>query len=179
MRRVADWLAVLTGWALLLYCFAVGFEILGRRYLGFSLQGVDEYGGYLMALIVAVGFTVALYSNAHIRIDMLLPRLPRRLTLWLHVAAVASIAAFAAFLVWQGAGLLAHSHKLQAVSPTPLLTPMVIPQALWLAALAFFLLAAVLFLLQILAQALRGDAERVGEMVGGPAGRPQDPGAGP
>jgi TRAP-type C4-dicarboxylate transport system permease small subunit len=172
MRRVADWLAVLTGWALLLYCFAVAFEIIGRRYLGFSLQGVDEYGGYLMALIVAVGFTVALYSNAHIRIDMLLPRLPCRLTLWLHVAALASIAGFAAFLVWQGAGLLAQSHKLQAVSPTPLLTPLVIPQAIWLSGLTFFLLAAGVFLLQLLRQALRGDAERVAEMVGGPAGRP-------
>jgi TRAP-type C4-dicarboxylate transport system permease small subunit len=175
MRRVADWLAVLTGWALLLYCFAVGVEIVGRRYLGFSLQGVDEIGGYLMALIVAVGFTVALYSNAHIRIDMLLPRLPRAVTLWLHVAAVASIAAFALFLVWQGAGLLAHSHKLNAVSPTPLLTPMVIPQAMWLAALAFFLLAAVVLLLQVLVRALRGEAERVGEMVGGSVGKTSTP----
>jgi TRAP-type C4-dicarboxylate transport system permease small subunit len=175
MRRVADWLAVLTGWALLLYCFAVGVEIVGRRYLGFSLQGVDEIGGYLMALIVAVGFTVALYSNAHIRIDMLLPRLPRAVTLWLHVAAVASIAAFALFLVWQGAGLLAQSHKLNAVSPTPLLTPMVIPQAMWLAALAFFLLAAVVLLLQVLVRALRGEAERVGEMVGGSVGKTSTP----
>ncbi len=175
MRRVADWLAVLTGWALLLYCFAVGVEIVGRRYLGFSLQGVDEIGGYLMALIVAVGFTVALYSKAHIRIDMLLPRLPRPVTLWLHVAAVASITAFALFLVWQGAGLLAQSHKLNAVSPTPLLTPMVIPQAIWLAALAFFLLAAVVLLLQVLKHALRADAERVGEIVGGPVGKSSTP----
>jgi TRAP-type C4-dicarboxylate transport system permease small subunit len=175
MRRVADWLAVLTGWALLVYCFAVGVEIVGRRYLGFSLQGVDEIGGYLMALIVAVGFTVALYGNAHIRIDMLLPRLPRQVTLWLHVAAIASIAAFALFLVWQGAGLLAQSHKLNAVSPTPLLTPMVIPQAIWLAALAFFLLAAVVLLLQVLLRALRGEAERVGEMVGGPVGKSSTP----
>jgi TRAP-type C4-dicarboxylate transport system permease small subunit len=175
MRRVADWLAVLTGWALLVYCFAVGLEIVGRRYLGFSLQGVDEIGGYLMALIVAVGFTVALYSNAHIRIDMLLPRLPRTLTLWLHVAALASIAAFAAFLVWQGAGLLAQSHKLNAVSPTPLLTPMVIPQAVWLAALVFFLLAAVVLLLQVLVRAVRGEAERVAEMVSGPVGRSSPP----
>jgi TRAP-type C4-dicarboxylate transport system permease small subunit len=175
MRRVADWLAVLTGWALLVYCFAVGLEIVGRRYLGFSLQGVDEIGGYLMALIVAVGFTVALYGNAHIRIDMLLPRLPRPVTLWLHVAAIASIAAFALFLVWQGAGLLAQSHKLNAVSPTPLLTPMVIPQAIWLAALAFFLLAAVVLLLQVLVRALRGEAERVGEMVGGPVGKSSTP----
>ena len=175
MRRVADWLAVLTGWALLVYCFAVGVEIVGRRYLGFSLQGVDEIGGYLMALIVAVGFTVALYSNAHIRIDMLLPRLPRAVTLWLHVAAIASITAFALFLVWQGAGLLAQSHKLNAVSPTPLLTPMVVPQAIWLAALAFFLLAAVVLLLQVLVRALRGDAERVAEMVGGPVGKSGTP----
>jgi TRAP-type C4-dicarboxylate transport system permease small subunit len=173
VRRLADWLALLTGWALLLYCFAVGAEIVGRRYLGFSLQGVDEIGGYLMALIVAVGFTVALYSNAHIRIDLLLPRLPRALTVWLHVAAIASITAFALFLVWQGAGLLAQSYRLQAVAPTPLLTPVVIPQGIWLAALVFFLLASLAFLVKVLALALRGEADKVAALVGGSPGRPR------
>ena len=162
MRRFADGLAVLTGWALLIYCFAVGVEILGRRYFGFSLQGVDEIGGYLMALIVAIGFTCALYSESHIRIDILLPRLPRRVTLWLNAAALAGLTGFAFFLVWQGSSVLTQSYKLRAVAPTPLLTPMAVPQAAWVALLILFLVAAILCLLRALRHAVRGSEDEAG-----------------
>lgn len=156
MRRLADGLAILTGWALLIYCFAVGVEILGRRYFGFSLQGVDEIGGYLMALIVAIGFTCALYANAHIRIDILLPSLPPRVTLWLNAAALASLAAFALFLVWQGATVLTRSYELRSVAPTPLLTPMALPQAIWVAGLVLFLVATLAAFIRSVLQAARG-----------------------
>jgi TRAP-type C4-dicarboxylate transport system permease small subunit len=174
MRRIADWLAVATGWALVVYCVAVGVEIVGRRYFGFSLQGVDEIGGYLMALIVAIGFSCALYSHAHIRIDILLPQLPRSVTLWLNVAALASMIAFALFLVWQGANVLAHSYKLKAVAPTPLLTPLAIPQALWVAALLLFLIATLACFIKVLAHALRGETDEVAALLGTSAGRPQN-----
>ena len=172
IRRAADWLTLLAGWGLLAFCAAVGVEVVGRRYLGFSLQGVDEIGGYLMALVVATGFSAALCDNAHIRIDLLLPRLPRRLTLWLHVAAVASLSAFASMLVWQGATLLAESNKLKAVAPTPLHTPLVIPQGIWLAALTFFLVACFAFLGRILLHAVRGEADEAAALLGSSAGRP-------
>ncbi|MGH8766372.1 MAG: TRAP transporter small permease subunit [Burkholderiales bacterium] len=156
MRRFADGLAVLTGWALLIYCFAVGIEIVGRRYFGFSLQGVDEIGGYLMALIVAIGFSCALYADAHIRIDILLPRLPRRVTLWLNAATQAALAGFAVFLVWHGCSVLTASYRLKSVAPTPLLTPLAVPQALWLAALLLFLAAALACFVRDLRIAVRG-----------------------
>lgn len=156
MRRLAEGLGVATGWALLLYCFAVGVEIIGRRFLGFSLQGVDEYGGYLMALIVAIGFSCALYSESHIRIDILLPKLPRRLTLWLNAAALGALILFGAFLVWRGSDVLVQSYTLRSVAPTPLLTPVAIPQALWVAALVLFVVATTLEFMKSVRIALRG-----------------------
>ena len=172
MGRVSDWLAVGAGWALVVYSIAVGVEIVSRRYLGFSLQGVDEIGGYLMAVIVAIGFSCALYSRGHIRIDILLPRLSRRTTLWLNVAAVFSLIAFAVFLLWQAVHVVIQSRALRAVAPTPLQTPLVIPQAVWVAALLFFLVAAVAFFIQVLAHALRGDATKVAGLLGTSEGRP-------
>lgn len=171
MRRLSDGLSIAIGGALLLYCFAVGVEILGRRFFGFSLQGVDEIGGYLMALIVAIGFTSALYGNAHIRIDLLLARLPRRLILWLNVAALASMTAYALFLVWQGTGVLLHSYRLKAVAPTPLLTPLALPQALWVAALLLFLAATATLFIQVLILALRGESVAAADLLGSPAGQ--------
>ena len=162
MRRLAEGLGVAVGWALLLYCFAVGVEIVGRRFLGFSLQGVDEIGGYLMALIVAIGFSCALYSESHIRIDILLPKLPRRLTLWLNAATLGALILFGVFLVWRGSDVLLQSYKLQSVAPTPLLTPMAIPQAIWVAALVLFVVATILVFIKSVRIALRGGADEVG-----------------
>ena len=172
MGRVAEWLAIAAGWARVVYTIAAGVEIVSRRYLGFSLQGVDEGGGYLMAVGVAVGFTCALYSRGHIRIDILLPRLARSTTLWLNVAAVFSLIAFAAFLLWQAVHVLLQSRALRAVAPTPLQTPLVIPQVIWVAALLFFVVAAVTFFLRVLALAWRRDAAQVAVLLGTPEGRP-------
>jgi TRAP-type C4-dicarboxylate transport system permease small subunit len=171
MRRITDWLAIAAGWSLVVYCVAVGVEIIGRRYLGFSLQGVDEIGGYLMAVIVAIGFSGALYSHAHIRIDLLLPRLSRQAALWLNVAAVASIVAFAVFLLWQGVRVLMQSHALHAVAPTPLLTPLVIPETIWVITLLYFVLSAAAFFVKVLVHALSGEAQQVAGLLGTSAGR--------
>lgn len=156
MRRLAEKLGVAVGWALLLYCFAVGLEIVGRRFFSFSLQGVDEYGGYLMALIVAVGFSCALYSGSHIRIDILLPKLPQRLRLWLNAAALGALFLFSVFLVWRGSDVVMQSYQLKSVAPTPLLTPIAVPQALWVAALALFVAATTLVFIRSVRIALRG-----------------------
>ena len=171
MRRITDWLAIAAGWSLVVYSVAVGVEIVGRRYLAFSLQGVDEIGGYLMAVIVAIGFSGALFSHAHIRIDLLLPRLSRATALWLNVAAVASIVAFAVFLLWQGVRVLVQSHALHAVAPTPLLTPLVIPEAIWVLALLYFVVSGTAFFIRVLAHALRGEARQVATLLGTSAGR--------
>jgi TRAP-type C4-dicarboxylate transport system permease small subunit len=172
MRRLAAWMSIVVGWGLLIYCVAVGVEIIGRRYLGFSLQGVDEIGGYLMALVTAIGFTCALYSRAHIRIDILLPRLSRSTTLWLNVAASGSIIAFALFLLWQETTVLIHSYTLRAVAPTPLLTPLAIPQAAWVVTLLLFFFATLVYFIDVLKHALRGEADEVAKLLGTSAGQP-------
>ena len=171
MRRLVDWLSIAGGWALVVYSFAVGVEIVGRRFLGFSLQGVDEYGGYLMAVVVALGFSCALHDNAHIRIDLLLARLPRGLVTWLNVAALAGLVVFAGFLVWRAWVVLAQSAKMGAVSSTPLLTPMIAPQSLWIGCLVLFLVAAGWRLLRALAQGVRGEAQAVADLAGSSSAR--------
>lgn len=172
MRRLVELLSTLGGWALILYTFLVGFEIVGRRFFGYSLQGVDEIGGYLMAVVVALGFSHALYHRAHIRIDLLLAHLSRPLTMWLNVAAMASLAVFAIFLVGRAWIVLAQSYQMGAVSSTPLLTPLVVPQSVWVAALVLFVLAACSRLVQVLRHALRGEADEVAEVMGTCAGGP-------
>lgn len=166
MRYFVDALAVLGGGLLVVYSFFVGAEIVGRRFLGFSFQGVDEVGGYLMAVVVAVGFSYALYTQAHIRIDLLLKYLPRALAMWLNVAALAALSVLALFLFSRAWFVLAESHALQAVSSTPLQTPLVIPQSIWAGGLLIFVFASLTYFIRGLRHGLRGEAEKVAGLLG-------------
>jgi hypothetical protein len=52
-----------------------------------------------------------------------------------------------------------QSYKLRSVAPTPLLTPLAIPQALWVAALVLFVVATILVFIKSVRIALRGGAD--------------------
>ena len=92
LRTISRRLTLAAGWALLLLSFAIAFEVVSRRVLRMSLQGVDEYGGYLLAVCGTIGFSYALFERAHIRIDVLLRVLP------LPLCAVADVVALLALI---------------------------------------------------------------------------------
>lgn len=128
---------VMTGFAVL-----VTFETLARKFFNLSLQGVDELGGYVLAVTSSIAFTLALIDRAHIRIDLFHLRLPRGLRAALNWISAAMIAAFAALLVYVGLIVLRETIDFGSTAPTPWATPLVWPQSLWLAALTVFLVFA-------------------------------------
>ncbi|MGH6891273.1 MAG: TRAP transporter small permease subunit [Dongiaceae bacterium] len=141
LRRFVDVISDLAGWGLLVYCAMVSADIASRRLVGVSLQGIDEIGGYTMAIMVALGFSAALLGGSHIRIDILLPHFPRAVSHWLNIAGFLGLLSYASFLSWSGWTVFAQSYAMKAVSPTSL-TPLVIPQIVWLSGLVLFLAAA-------------------------------------
>jgi len=144
-RRGAVWLdrlAVAAGWSLFALAVLVAVEVVLRKAATASLKGVDEIGGYVLAIVSAVGFVHALLGRGHIRIDLLLNAAGPRLRVHLHLLAYASLAAFAGLLLWGAAGVWLKSWALDAIAPTPLQTPLVYPQGVWLIALAAFAAAA-------------------------------------
>lgn len=131
-------LQIACGWALLAICFATLYDIVARRFFGHSVQGVNEVGAYLLAIVSAFGFSSALLQKAHSRVDFLFPRMPAAMVAVLNLAAALLLFAMAAFSVWQGWHVLDESLLFDAHAPTPLGTPLWIPQGLWLAGLAVF-----------------------------------------
>ena len=128
---------VMTGFAGL-----VMVETLARKFLNVSLQGVDELGGYVLAVTSSLAFTLALIDRAHIRIDLFHMKLGRGLRAALNWFAAAMVAAFAALLVYVGVIVVRETIDFGSTAPTPWATPLVWPQSAWLAALVIFLLAA-------------------------------------
>ena len=73
---VARFMAVAGGYWLMLIAVATCIEIISRKVFSFSLLGVDEIGGYTLAVLAALGFSYALIERAHTRIDFLIGRSP-------------------------------------------------------------------------------------------------------
>ena len=131
-------LAIAGGWWLLLLSFATVGEILARKFMGRSFQGIDEIGGYTTAVFSALAFSWALVTKSHTRVDFLLGRMPSLLRAVLNAAAYASLAALAVFGAWRGWHVLEESLEFQSRANSPLGTPLWIPQGLWLAGMVAF-----------------------------------------
>jgi TRAP-type C4-dicarboxylate transport system permease small subunit len=75
LKSVSNILTILTGYSLLILSFGIVLEIFLRAVFNFSLQGVDEYGGYVVAILVVFGISQNLLLRGHIRIDFFFDKL--------------------------------------------------------------------------------------------------------
>lgn len=135
---LARGVAIVVGWGLLIFALLTCVEIVGRKLFGFTLHGIDEMGGYALAITSSAGFSYTLIQRSHTRIDIFLTRLPGAAQAVLNALASAALAGFAVFAASRGWTELADSIDLKSVSSTPLQTPLWIPQAIWFAGLAGF-----------------------------------------
>lgn len=134
--------AIFSGWCLLVVVTLTCVEIVGRKLFNFSLHGVDEIGGYALAVVCAFGFPYTLLRGSHTRIDLVQPHLPARVRAALSAITMAALGAVSVFAAWRGFAELRVSIELMSVANSPLQTPMWLPQGLWFAGLAMFAIVA-------------------------------------
>jgi TRAP-type C4-dicarboxylate transport system permease small subunit len=154
LERIAAWTF---GLAFLALGLAVAVETVMRKAFNRSLQGVDELGGYVLAVGAALAFAVALIARAHIRIDVLHERLPRWLRIILNLLALPALAASAAAVLAMALHALSDTIAFSATAQTPWATPLKLPQGAWVAALGVFAAVALLETLALLRLLVRGD----------------------
>ena len=130
--------ATLFGVVFLLLSFAVAVETTMRKVFNVSLQGVDELGGYCLAVGASLAFTLALVSRAHIRIDLIHDRLSRGPRIALNVLSMLTITATALLLLAMAYYSLRDSIALNSTAQTPWATPIKYPQMVWIACLGLF-----------------------------------------
>lgn len=138
LMPVARLLALAAGYGLLGLALLVTVEILLRRFMNFSLQGGNELGGYVLAILAAFGFSFALLERAHTRVEILIERVSGRPQAWLNLISAWCIALMAMFMAWRAGGALMESIEFGSLSGTPLMTPLWQPQSLWVLGLTFF-----------------------------------------
>ena len=154
IRKFNVFFSIIGGYILLFLSFLIVFEIFARKLFDYSLQGVDEIGGYVVAITGTFGFAYALIERTHTRIDIILDHVPAPARNLLNVLAYALVTGAALFMLRYGYEALSESILFGSLSPTPLQTVMWIPQSMWVAGLVVFAITAVamlvhLFVLQI------------------------------
>jgi TRAP-type C4-dicarboxylate transport system permease small subunit len=141
VERLGRAFSVAFGITMVMFAILVTVETIARKFIGFSLQGVDELGGYVLAVTSSLAFTLALIDRAHIRIDLFHRMMPvplQRLFDWLSIV---MLTVFAALLAWVGWFSVSETLEFRSTAPTPWATPLIWPQSAWLAGLVIFMIA--------------------------------------
>ena len=165
-RRVARLGAWFGGLLIIASALLVGVEVVIRKAFALSIGGADELSGFALAISTSWALAFALLERAHIRIDSLYGRLPARLCAVLDLLALAVFTAFVALIAWHGFGVFATSYKLGARSLSPLGTPLVVPQLLWVLGLVMFLAIALVLFVRALIALIAGDLAVARRLVG-------------
>jgi TRAP-type C4-dicarboxylate transport system permease small subunit len=163
---LSRYLAIAAGWPLLGLAILIGIDVILRKFFNLSVQGSDEIGGYVMAIACAFGFSYALAKRAHIRLNIMLPGLPTLFQAVLNLIAYLIMTVLAYMMVWQMLAIVIDSIWLKAVAPTPLETPLVIPQSLCAAGFAWFALHLTIYLLRMIGLAARGEIAELNQVFG-------------
>lgn len=153
LGAVVDRLVLACGWALVALAALVGFEVVARKFFLYSTKGVDEIGGYVLAISATVGFSYAVLEDAHVRVDLLLARCRPPWRGVLDLVAHAGLCAFSYVVLWRAGAVLARTWSLDARATTPLETPLIYPQSAWCLALALFAVVSSLALARAVRQA--------------------------
>jgi len=165
VRRFAQWGLWFGGALILLAAVLIGIDVLMRKFLARSIGGADELAGYALAIGTTWGLGAALLDRAHIRIDSLYVHFPQKLRLGLDALALILLVGFFALIAWHGSGVVSQSWTSGSRSQSALETPTVIPQALWIAGLAVFVVVGVFLLVNALRLGLSGDLRGMAGLI--------------
>ncbi len=154
LSRRAMWVA---GFCYLLITVLICFDIFARQLLGFSTESTIELTGYLMAVGMSWGLAGTLFERGHVRIDVLVQRMPLRVRVWLHLASLLALVVSTGFYVYGAVSIAKDSFAFNATDLTTIRTPLVLPQGIWAAGFVLLLLAAIALALRSVGELMRGD----------------------
>ena len=119
----------LAGAALVAMLAMIALNIAGGVF-GFFIRGLDAYAGYLMAAASFLALAYTLKAGEHIRVTLLLLRLPTHLRRGVEIACLLLAATITGYFAWHSVDMVYISWRLGDVSQATDQTPLWIPQSL-------------------------------------------------
>ena len=136
--------ALVCGWITMAYACALTAEIVGRKLFNISFKGIDELGGFVLAITAAIGASYAMANRSHTRVDVFLVHFPKAVQRWLNTLAMLCFAFFAGFATWRGIAVLQETIELGS-SAVSLEQPLWVAQLAWVIGLGLLTLIAVAY----------------------------------
>ncbi|MFP8965077.1 TRAP transporter small permease subunit [Pokkaliibacter sp. CJK22405] len=158
---LARWASRVAGFIVLAAALVVAGDVLVRKLFDVTMGGSDELSGYALAIALSWGSASVLLNRSHIRIDVLYQYLPPKLKMLSNLIALIGLGSFVGLLVRYSWEVVFSSWEMNALSNTPLQTPLWIPQGLWFAGFCLFLFTLVILLWNSVDALVRGDTDRL------------------
>ena len=159
--------AIIGGAMLLVASVLICIDITLRYTMSIILGGADELSGYALAISSAWGFSSALLSRSHIRIDTVYVRLKSiKARALLDLISLATLTGFFGMVAWYAWGVVKQSWVSDSHSLSAIEAPLVVPQGLWFAGLLFFVLLCALLLVRGLLAFMAGDYNGLFALIG-------------
>lgn len=109
-------------------CFVLVVLGIADRQLAIGLRGLDAYAGYCIAAALFLALPGTLQRGEHIRVTLLLQKVPPRLQGLLEAWCVLAGVSLTLYLAWYACKLVWTSYVTHDVSPSSDATAMWIPQ---------------------------------------------------
>ena len=125
----------------------IAAEAIARNVFATSLQVTDEVGGYLLVAMTFLSMSVAEAHGAFHRVELIQARVGKKLRMISQIVFDLMSLGASALVTWQLTRLTLNSWHAEDVAPTPLQTPLWLPQstmAIGMALLCFALLRTII-----------------------------------
>ena len=155
LDRVTMVMAYVAGALFIALSFYLTIDVIGRKFFHLSTAVSDEYGGYALAVGGMWALAHTLRSGGHVRIDVLLPYLPRTARSVLDYAALACMVLFASLIAVYAWRLAIDSFTGDARAMSFLRTPLFVPQGLMALGFTVLSLEATVIVLAGIAESVR------------------------
>lgn len=144
----------------------ISFDVLARKFLGFTTGGADELSSYAFAISTSWALAFATLQRANVRVDVLYGLLPTRLSAVLDWISLVALGVFMVFLTWYAYDVVGTSWAQKSTANTTLATPLWIPQGLWFLGLVWMCVVLAVMLLRASLALVTGDIARVKALCG-------------
>ena len=165
IQHLGRFMGYAAGWGFIAISGLITFDVLARRFLGFSTQATTELSGYALAFGIAWGLAHTLSMRAHVRIDVIVNRFPAGMRYWLHLTSLAFLGVLMGYLFYGAWTLVEESLLFGATDISVIRTPLAIPQGLWAAGIGVMLLLIIFLFLECLLLVLAGRGDEAEAML--------------
>jgi TRAP-type C4-dicarboxylate transport system permease small subunit len=161
IERISRALARFGGVLLVFAALLITLDVIWRAAFQSTMFESLELSSYAVAVATSLGFSWALSSKAHIRIEVLYGPLPLQWRAWLDVLALGVLAVVTSVAAYWGAMIVLGNMELGARSNTTLAIPLAIPQGMWWLGVMWFAFCAIAFFFMALWGVCAGRQDQV------------------